>query len=129
MNTGKMRHRVDIYTVTTTADGEGGTTPTYTLLATKYAEVKQLSMSESLRSGQVVGESNYRVSMRRGIGENLSRSKQIRWNEKRMNITSIITDEFWLTVNCTEITYEPEVITFDDQSVTFDSELITFDNG
>jgi len=102
MNIGKMRDRIDLYTVTTTADGEGGSTPVYTLTYTKYAEVKQLSMAESLRSGQVVGETNYRLTLRRGVGDTLNRSLQIRWNGKVLNVTSIVTDEFWHTLNASE---------------------------
>lgn len=102
MNLGKMRHRIELYTVTTTDDGEGGTTPVYTLTYTKYAEVKQLSMAESLRSGQVVGETNYRVTLRRSPNETLGRTLQIRWNGKVLNVTSIVTDEFWHILNASE---------------------------
>ncbi len=89
---GKMRHRIDMYTVTTTADGEGGFTPTYTLTYQKYAEVRQMSMNEVLRAGQVVGETMYKITLRRGVGETLNRSMQIRWNGKILNVTSIVTD-------------------------------------
>ena len=92
---GNMRHRIDMYTVTTTADGEGGLTPAYTLTYQKYAEVRQMSMNEVLRAGQVVGETMYKITLRRGVGETLNRSMQIRWNGKILNVTSIVTDEFW----------------------------------
>ena len=92
---GKMRHRIDIYTVTTTADGEGGTTAAYTLTYQKYAEVRQMSMNEVLRSGQVVGETHYKITLRRGVGETLNRSLQVRWNDRVLNVTSVVTDEFW----------------------------------
>lgn len=92
---GTMRQRIDLYTVTTTADGEGGLTPAYSLTYTKYAEVKQMSMGEVLRSGQVVGETHYKITIRRGVGETINRSMQIRWNGKILNVTSIVTDEFW----------------------------------
>ena len=92
---GTLRDRIDIYTVTTTADGEGGSVPTYTLTYQKYADVKQMSMNEVLRAGQVVGETMYKITLRRGVGETLNRSLQIRWNSKVLNVTSIVTDEFW----------------------------------
>ena len=105
MEAGKLRHRVELYTVSTTADGQGGSTPTYTLESTRYAEVKQLSMNESMRSGLVAGESNYRITLRRPTGVELSRSvTQIRWNGKRLSVTSIVTDEYTYTVNATERT-------------------------
>jgi head-tail adaptor len=92
---GTMRHRIDIYTITTTADGEGGTTAAYTLTYQKYAEVLQMSMNEVLRSGQVVGEAHYKIRIRKGVGETFNRSMQIRWNSEVMNITSSVSDEFW----------------------------------
>lgn len=102
MDTGKLRHRIELYTVTTTADGQGGTTPTYTLASTRYAAVKQLTQAESMRDGMVVGERNYRITMRRGTDEELSRSIQIRWNGRRLNVTSIVTDEFWFYLNASD---------------------------
>lgn len=103
METGRLRHRVELYTVTTTADGQGGSTPVYTLESERFAEVKQLSMNESMRSGLVAAELNYRITLRRPTGTNFSRSiTQIRWNGKRLNVTSVITDEFWFTINATE---------------------------
>ena len=102
MNTGKLRDRIELYTITTTADGEGGTTPTYTLAATRYADVKQLSQSESMRDGMTVGEKNFRITMRRGTGENMDRSLQIRWNGRKLNVTSIVTDTYWFYINASE---------------------------
>lgn len=103
MDAGKLKDRIELYTVTTTADGQGGSTATYTLESTRYAEVKQLSMNESLRSGMVVGESNYRITLRRPTGVEFNRSAtQIRWNGKKMNVTGVITDVFWYTINATE---------------------------
>jgi len=105
MESGRLRHRVELYTVSTVSDGQGGTTPVYTLESTRFAEVKQLSMSESMRSGLVAGEVNYRITLRRPTGVEFSRSiTQIRWNGKRLSTTSIITDEFQYTINAVERT-------------------------
>lgn len=105
METGRLRHRVQLYTVSTTSDGQGGSTPVYTLESERFAEVKQLSMNESMRSGLVTGESNYRITLRRPTGTQFNRSTvQIRWNGKRLNVTSVVTDEFWFTINAVEKT-------------------------
>ena len=99
-----MRSRIDLYTITTTPDGEGGTTPTYTKTSTRYAEVLQLSQGEAMRSGMVAGERNYKITMRRGPQEQLDRSTQIRIGTRRLNITSIISDVFWFYINAIEKT-------------------------
>jgi len=103
MESGSLRHRVELYTVTTTADGQGGSTAVYTLESTRFAEVKQLSMGESMRSGLVAAELNYRITLRRPTGTDFNRSiTQIRWNGKRLSVTSVVTDEFWYNINATE---------------------------
>lgn len=99
MKLGDLRHRVELYTITTTADGEGGTaSPVYTLSDTRWANVTQLSESEVIRSGLAVGERVYRVTLLKSPGETLSKSTQIRWNSLRLNISSVLPDEWWITV-------------------------------
>jgi len=102
MKAGELKHRIELYTVTTTDDGEGGYTSTETLTATRYAKVTQLSMSESLRTGQVVGESNYKITYRKAPAETLDKTTLIKWNGKRMNITAVVSDDYWFYVNCSE---------------------------
>jgi SPP1 family predicted phage head-tail adaptor len=98
MKAGEMRDRIELYRLTTTTDGEGGTTGTYALLSTRYADVEMLSQSEVVRSGMVVGESVYRIKFRKGQSETLSRQDQIRYDGKRLNITSIVSDDYQFTV-------------------------------
>lgn len=102
MNTGELKHRISLYIVTQITDGEGGFTSTEALASTRYAKVRQLSQSESTTSGQVVGENNFSITLRRPENEILSRSLLLVWNNRRMNITGIETDDFWHYITATE---------------------------
>jgi len=98
MKTGDLNDVIEFYTVTTTADGEGGTTATYTLYATRYADVKQMSQSEANRSGLVAADNVYTIKLKRGNAETLDRTLQIRHGSKRMNITSIVETDYTFTI-------------------------------
>lgn len=102
MKAGELKYRVSFYTITQSPDGEGGFTASETLFTTRYAKVRQLSQSESTTSGQVVGENNFKITIRRPEAEILSRSLLIVWNNRRMNITGIETDDFYHYINATE---------------------------
>ncbi len=103
MKIGDLRHQIQIYTITTTADGEGGTTnPVYILAATRFANVRQLSEAEALRSGMNMAERNYKITFHRNLNEEFSTTQQIRWNGRLLNITSIVSDEFWFSIDASE---------------------------
>ena len=103
MKIGDLKHRIELYSITSTVDGEGGqATPTYTLIESRYANVRQMSESEISRSGLNVGERTYKVTMRKYMSEVLSKAKQIRWGTKRLNISSVVGDEFWYTIIATD---------------------------
>ena len=102
MNTGKLKYRVEFYTVTATLNGQLGYSAVETLASSRYADVRQLSQSETLTSGQVVGENNFEIKVRRAPDEIMPKSTLIKWNGRRMNITSIQADDFYLTIQATE---------------------------
>lgn len=102
MQAGKLKYRVEFYTVTGSLNGQLGYSAVETLASTRYADVRQLSQSETLTSGQVVGENNYEIKVRRVPGEIMAKSTLIKWNNRRMNITSIQADDFYLTIQATE---------------------------
>lgn len=102
MKIGELKYIVSFFTIAQTPDGEGGFTATETLESTRYAKVRQLSQTEAATSGQVVGENNFKITIRRPEGEILSRSLLIEWNGRRMNITGIETDDFWHYITATE---------------------------
>jgi head-tail adaptor len=103
MKTGKLRDRIELWTVTSVPDGEGGSTATYALFATRYADVRQISQSEALRSGLVAADNIYQITLRRGYNETLDRTLQIRHSGKRMNINSVVEDTFSFVITAASI--------------------------
>jgi len=97
MKTGKLRHIISLVTNPVTPDGEGGYMVDTTIVSEpvqRFANVRQLSMSETLESGQETGESNYEITIRRWIDEKIGRGTQILWNGKILNISSVVSDEY-----------------------------------
>lgn len=97
MKTGKLRHIISLVTNPVTPDGEGGYMVDTTIVrepVKRFANVRQLSMSETLDSGQETGESNYEITIRRWIDEKIGRGTQILWNGKMLNISSVVSDEY-----------------------------------
>ena len=97
MKTGKLRHIISLVTNPVTPDGEGGYMVDTTIVSEpvqRFANVRQLSMSETLESGQETGESNYEITIRRWIDEKIGRGTQILWNGKMLNISSVVSDEY-----------------------------------
>lgn len=109
MEIGKLKDRIELYTVSTTADGEGGMTdPVYTLVYTKFANVRELSESEALRSGLSMAERNIEFTFHRNIGELISRSMLLVYSDRRFNITAVTTDDSWFYVTASEMDRYPE---------------------
>lgn len=99
MKLGDLNDRVEFYTITSTPDGQGGqATPVYTKIATRYANVTQLSESEIMRSGLNVGERTYQITLLKSPNESLSKSLQIRHGTKRLNITSVIPSGYYFKI-------------------------------
>ena len=102
MKIGKLRYYVDFYTVTQVSDGEGGFTSTEAKSFSRYAAIRQLSQNEAETSGQLVANNNFEIIVRRYNLEVLSRSMLIKWNNRRMNITAITSDDYYHYINATE---------------------------
>lgn len=64
MRAGQLRERVTIQSKTTVADGEGGRTPTWSTLATVWAQVEALRMGERLQATALGSALVWRVVMR-----------------------------------------------------------------
>ena len=97
MKTGKLKHIISLVTNPVTPDGEGGYMIDTTIARDpvhRFANVRQLSMSETLDGGQETGESNYEITIRRWIDEKIGRGTQILWNGKMLNISSVVSDEY-----------------------------------
>lgn len=64
MNSGSLRHRVTIQSLTKTSDGTGGFTETWTDAATVWAEVTPLKGFERYAAQQIRAQLSYRVRLR-----------------------------------------------------------------
>ena len=64
MRPGRLRNRVELYTVSTVADGQGGFTSTPVLDSTVWADVQQFRGSQQLEFEQVMEAVGYGITVR-----------------------------------------------------------------
>ena len=64
MNIGKLRHKIEIQSYTTTADAAGHPVKTWTTHSTVWAWVRPMSGREVMNSQQPVGEITHKVTIR-----------------------------------------------------------------
>lgn len=103
---GSLRERVTIQTFTDTSDGGGGSTRTWTNLATVWANVKPVqrrSNQEQVDAGRLASLQLYLVTIRYRTG--FDTTARLLWGSKYLNIRSLENrDErkkFW-TMECEE---------------------------
>lgn len=100
MRTGKLRNRVSVKELSTTPDGAGGTTTTWTEILETWANVKPMKGQRLLEYGQLVQGTPYDVTLR--FREDISVSKNLRidFKGKEMILHSVINkDEFGKELN------------------------------
>lgn len=100
---GSLRERVTIQTFTDTSDGGGGSTRTWTNLATVWANVKPVRGRETQDTGRLASLQTYLVTIRYRTG--FDTTARLLWGSKYLNIRSLENrDErkkFW-TMECEE---------------------------
>lgn len=75
-----LDQRVAIQSETRAADGQGGSSPTWTTVATLYADVVQGSGREAMRGRQEVLETTYRVTFRnQGTARLITGASRLLW--------------------------------------------------
>ena len=84
---GKLRHVVDLRTVTQTPDGSGGQTESYATLATVYASIERVTETEELNAGMLHNVVTHRIRFRHHVG--LTVSDRIRFGSREFEIVSI----------------------------------------
>lgn len=87
---GNLRERVTIQTFTESSDGGGGSTRTWSNLATVWAEVKPVSRvadRERVDTGRLATIQTYLVTIRHRTG--FDTSARLLWGSKYLNIRSI----------------------------------------
>ena len=85
MRSGRLRHLVEIWNPTTTADAMGGRTAAYTLAESVYAEVMPLSAKEYFANQQVQSTVTHRVRMR--YTSNLTPKSRIVHDSRTFEVT------------------------------------------
>lgn len=92
---GRRNEWVDIQVRTTTADGIGGQTPTWTTAARTRAKVIPLDGrdQEAIEGGQVTVTQNYHFDMRYRQGAKPSPQGRLIWRGKTLEVRTVVDDE------------------------------------
>ncbi len=88
------RDRVQIQQRSSTADGIGGQTVSWSTIATPWAAVTPLDGrdQEAVEGGQVTVTQNYHVDMRYRIGARPDPTKRLVWRGKTLEIRTVVDD-------------------------------------
>lgn len=84
---GKLRHPVDLMTLTQTPDGAGGQTEVYVLLASVWASIERATETEKLNAGMQQNVITHNIRIRFCAG--LSVSDQVRFGTREFEIMSL----------------------------------------
>ena len=101
VSVGSMKDQISIQLNTPVGDGQGGSTPTWSTIASEWVKVTQLSYSRALIDAQVMFNVAYQFDMReRGDTYTLDASiHRIVYEGENYTIHSIVeTQEDWLKV-------------------------------
>lgn len=84
---GKLRHVVELRTITQTPDGSGGRPGAYSTLATVWASIERVTETEELNAGMLQNVITHRIRFRYYPG--LTVSDQIRFGSREFEIVSL----------------------------------------
>lgn len=84
---GEMRNRITVQTLGGSSDAGGGTTTSFSTLATVWAKIENLSGSEGIFGDQLRGTASYRFTIR--YNSSISEKNRIHYDSKVFNITHI----------------------------------------
>lgn len=91
IRTGSMKEEISIQSQTAVSDGQGGSTVTWSTIASEWAKVTQLSYSRSLSEGGIQFVAAYNFEMRkRGDTYTLSGVNRIVWNSVNYTVHSTV---------------------------------------
>lgn len=77
VRSGKLRHVVELHTLSQVPDGVGGQPGTYSLFATVFASIDQVSESEKLNAGMLHNVITHKIRIR--FCDGLTDSDQVRF--------------------------------------------------
>lgn len=110
MRAGLLRERVTIQSKTSVSDGEGGRTPTWSTLATVWAQVEPLRMGERLQANALGSALTWRVVMR--YRADVTPQMRLQWTPRLATAAKTLevhgvqphaTDRHGLVLECSEV--------------------------
>ena len=87
MSLGKMRHRVNIQTLSRSNDGLGGNTISYSTTVEVWGMVEPLVGNERVEGGQIENRQRYKFTLRHN--SNLTTDDRLNYDSKDFRILSI----------------------------------------
>ncbi len=87
MPVGKMRHRINIQTISRTADGMGGNSHSFTTTISVWGMVEGLVGNERVEGGQIESRQRYKFTLR--YNSSLTVDDRLNYDSKDFRILSI----------------------------------------
>lgn len=85
---GRLSQRVDIEEYTTSDDGMGGTTTTWSTLDTVWADIKPLTGDEKMRLGEYQSDLTHKIKIR--YRSDVDSEKRVSYNGRTFNIKYLL---------------------------------------
>ena len=104
MEIGKLRHRIELYSVTETQDNYGEVTKGYELATTVWASIKPLSGKELAHAQQVSAETSFKIVIR--YNSAVTSEYRLVFGSRTFEITGMLNGDEkgeYLVLMCSEI--------------------------
>jgi SPP1 family predicted phage head-tail adaptor len=93
MRAGDLRNQIQIFNLTVSPDGAGGTTPTYTLAQTLWAKIKAKTGKRDFEDSRISLDETYEMTIRYDDYPEFSQLDKIVFNEGLYVVQSFYTVE------------------------------------
>jgi SPP1 family predicted phage head-tail adaptor len=93
MKAGELRNQIQIYNLTVSPDGAGGTTPTYTLAQTLWAKIKAKTGKRDFEDSRISLDETYEIVIRYDDYPEFSQLDKIMFNNGLYVVQSFYTVE------------------------------------
>lgn len=90
MQSGPLRHRLEIQTVTETRDSYGGISQAWTTLETRWANIQPMSSRELWQAQQAQSQATHKITMRYYSGLTEKHRLKVSGGTRVFNIASVI---------------------------------------
>ena len=103
MNSGRLRHRIEIQSEVTTLNDYGESVRAWTTAFTVWADIRNAKQSEQVQADQVVAKSTHTIKIRYQV---IDTTMRVKWGNRYFQIDGIRadrTDAKFQFLDCTEI--------------------------